>query len=180
MSHYFPPKPVVDNKKTKWEFKCRYCACVRRVPRTLQGPNIEFEDEKPRPRLQNLATHLTECSKKKEAERTGLLPETLEAGSELNLQASAKIMEEFLREGALNPAIEPTVEGFHRIFAAWILDESLPWTTGEAPTLRALFQYVKCRFPLPSDTTVRNKLDVIFQELHAKVVAELNVSCLQL
>ncbi|PPR07642.1 hypothetical protein CVT24_006550 [Panaeolus cyanescens] len=176
MPHYHTPIPVDDNGAMKWEFKCRYCGKTRRFRRTLDGLNINFDQEKPRPPLQNLATHLNECSKKKEAERNGVSQADLEGtgiGDGFNHAASAKMMEEFLKQGALNPAVEPTLDGFHKIFAAWILDESLPWTTGEAPTLRALFSYLKIRFPPPSDTTVRNQLDKIYHDLHGKIVEEL-------
>lgn len=85
-------------------------------------------------------------------------------------------MREYLREGELNPAVTATQTGFYRLFAAWILDESLPWTTGEAPTLQILFKYLKVNFILPTDTTVRNHLVKIFAELHGKVVREFSVS----
>lgn len=84
-------------------------------------------------------------------------------------------MEQYLAEGALNPQVIPTQKGFLRLFAAWILDESLPWTTGEAPTLAALFQYLRITYQLPSDTTIRNQLALIFSELHGKVVKEFAV-----
>ncbi|KAF9032729.1 hypothetical protein BJ165DRAFT_1357695, partial [Panaeolus papilionaceus] len=79
-------------------------------------------------------------------------------------------MNRFLEEGKLNPAIEPTQKGFLRIFAAWILDDDLPWTQGESPMLANLFKYLKVQFALPSDTTVRNQLAKIFAELHNKCV----------
>ena len=82
----------------------------------------------------------------------------------------------YLKEGKLNPAQVPTQKGFLRLFAAWILDESLPWTTGEVPTLRLLFKYLKVSYALPSDTTVRNQLAHIFAELHKKVVTEFTVN----
>lgn len=85
-------------------------------------------------------------------------------------------MEGFLKEGELNPQIIPTQRGFLRLFAAWILDQDLPFTTGEAPSLANLFRYLKVSFVLPSDTTVRNTLAHIFSELHGKVVRELTVS----
>ncbi|KAI9453729.1 hypothetical protein F5148DRAFT_956725, partial [Russula earlei] len=62
-------------------------------------------------------------------------------------------------------------KGFLCIFSAWIFDESLPWTTGEAPTLQMLFKYLKITYQLPSDTTVCNQLVYIFEELHGKVIA---------
>lgn len=85
-------------------------------------------------------------------------------------------MEAYLKEGVLNPAVVPTQKGFLRLFGAWILDEDLPFTTGEAPSLDRLFRYMKVNFVLPSDTTVRNVLAEIFAELHGKVVRELAVS----
>ncbi|KAF8228391.1 hypothetical protein L208DRAFT_1291743 [Tricholoma matsutake] len=63
-------------------------------------------------------------------------------------------METFLKEGELNLEIVATYSGFLHIFAAWIIDESLPWMTGEAPTLQMLFKYLKITYQLPSDTTV--------------------------
>jgi len=88
----------------------------------------------------------------------------------LNLKKSAELMREYLRDGELNPAVTAIQTGFYRLFAAWILDESLPWTTGEAPTLQILFKYLKVNFVLPTDTTVRNHLAKIFAKLHGKVV----------
>ncbi|KAJ7056278.1 hypothetical protein C8F01DRAFT_926137, partial [Mycena amicta] len=66
-------------------------------------------------------------------------------------------------------------KGFLRLFSAWIIDEGLAWTTGESLTLAMLFKYLKIKFVLPSDTTVRNQLAYIFAELHGKIVRELNV-----
>jgi hypothetical protein len=93
----------------------------------------------------------------------------------MKLKQSVYMMEAYLKEGELNPEIVSTYKGFLRIFAAWIFDESLPWTTGEAPTLQMLFKYLKVTYPLPSDTTVRNQLAQIFAELHGKIVLEFSV-----
>ena len=84
-------------------------------------------------------------------------------------------MASYLKAGELNPAHEPMQKGFLWLFSAWILDESLPWTTGEAPALHLLFKYLKIQFQLPSDTTVCNQLAHIFAELHRKVVEEFTV-----
>jgi hypothetical protein len=84
-------------------------------------------------------------------------------------------MNQYLKAGELNPEVIPTQKGFLRLFSAWILDESLPWTMGEAPSLHLLFKYLKIRFQLPSDTTVRNQLARIFLELHGKLVREFAV-----
>jgi len=85
-------------------------------------------------------------------------------------------MREYLRDGELNPAITTTQTWFYHLFAAWILDESLPWTAGEAPTLQMLFKYLKVNFILSTDTTVWNHPAKIFVELHGKVVREFSVS----
>jgi hypothetical protein len=97
---------------------------------------------------------------------------------QINLKQSIKIMEVYLKEGELNPKIVAMYKGFLHIFSAWIFDESLPWTTGEAPTLKMLFKYLRIMYPLPSDTTVRNQLVGIFEELHRKVICEFVVRIL--
>jgi hypothetical protein len=93
-----------------------------------------------------------------------------------NTDASRKIMDDFLKEGKLNPAIEPTQDGFNRIVSAWIIEDHHAWTTAESPGIRRVFDYLKCKFILPSDTTVHNWLGRIFIELHGRVVEELTVS----
>ena len=111
-----------------------------------------FDDEPILPKLNNLATHYNECKKKDNSMNVDADKEPLSA--QMNLKRSAELMAEYLKAGDLNPAVIPTQAGFLRLFSAWILDESLPWTTGEAPALHALFQYLKVKFILPTDTTV--------------------------
>ena len=94
----------------------------------------------------------------------------------LNLKKSADLMRAYLKDGELNPAVNPTQMGFYHLFTAWILDESLPWTTGEALSLKLLFQYLKVEFTLLTDTTVCNQLGRIFAELHGKVMHDFTVS----
>ena len=141
--------------------------------RTIDGKNITFDDEPVLPKLNNLATHVTECKKTK-----GHAPEdmTPPISEQLNLKRSADLMAEYLKKGELNPAVAATQSGFLQLFAAWILDESLPWMTGEALSLQLLFKYLKINFALPTDTTVHNHLAKIFAELHGKVVREFSVS----
>jgi len=142
--------------------------------RTIDGKNITFDDEPVLPKLNNLATHITQCKKTK-----GHVPEDTTRppiSEQFNLKQSAALMAQYLKKGELNPAVTATQSGFLRLFSAWILDESLPWTTGEAPSLQLLFKYLKINFSLPSDTTVRNQLAKIFAELHGKVVREFSVS----
>jgi hypothetical protein len=86
------------------------------------------------------------------------------------------MMEAYLKEGELNPEVIATYRGFLCIFSAWIIDESLPWTAGEALTLQMLLKYLKITYWLPSDMTVCNQLVHIFEELHGKVVCEFSVS----
>ena len=133
---------------------------------------MTFDNEPILPKLNNLASHVNECKKKVADE-----PEPEAKPSEhMNLKHSADMMNEYLKASELNPEIIATQKGFLRLFSAWILDESLPWTTGEAPSLALLFKYLKVKFMLPSDTTVRNQLAHIFAELHGKVVREFMVS----
>jgi hypothetical protein len=84
-------------------------------------------------------------------------------------------MAAYIEEGKLNPAHHPTKKGFLRHFAAWILEDDLPFTTGETPGIRRLFQYLQVTYSLPSDTAVRNQLAKIYVHLHGEVVKELAV-----
>jgi hypothetical protein len=144
---------------------------TRSFARTIDGADITFDKEPRLPKLHNLAGHVPECKGSKDNENDAPLSE-----AQMNLKKSAEIMEAYLKDGELNPAVVATYKGFLRIFSAWIFDESLPWTTGEAPTLQMLFKYLKITYPLPSDTTIRNQLAHIFKELHGKVVREFAVS----
>lgn len=132
----------------------------------MKGPQISFDDEPSLPKLNNLATHVTECKKRGEAETTVVT----EPSANLNLKRSADMMAAYLKRGELNPQVIPSQTGFLRLFAAFVLDESLPWTIGEAPSLHLLFKYLKISFTLPADSTVRNYLTKIYNELHGKVV----------
>ena len=123
------------------------------------------------PRLNNLAGHVGECKGAKDDKKK----DELTSEDKINIKQSVEIMEAYLKEGELNPAVVVTYRGFLRIFSAWIIDESLPWTAGEAPTLQMLFRYLKITYQLPSDTTVRNQLAHIFEELCGKVIREFAV-----
>jgi hypothetical protein len=123
------------------------------------------------PKLNNLAGHVPECKGVKDDKKV----EEPTSEEQINVKCSAELMEAYLKEGELNPAVVATYKVFLRIFSAWIFDESLPWTMGEASTLQMLFRYLKITYQLPSDTTVRNQLAHIFEELHGKVVREFAV-----
>ncbi|KAF8806991.1 hypothetical protein BYT27DRAFT_6615777 [Phlegmacium glaucopus] len=169
MQHFHEPTATVERSGQKrWEFRCRFCTCTRTFPRTVDGMDITFDMEPKLPKLQNLAGHVTDCKGAK-TDKTKTRDEPT-SEEHINLKRSAEMMEAYLKEGELNPAVVATYKGFLCIFSAWIFDESLPWTTGEAPTLQMLFKYLKVTYQLPSDTTVRNQLAHIFEELHGKVV----------
>lgn len=140
---------------------------------------MTFAQEGTLAKLSNLATHAKDCSSKiaqiraassslSEAKKSTLV-------ESVNHKRSIDIMAEFLREGELNPQIVPTRKGFLRVFSAWVIDESLPWTTGESPMLQALFKYLKIQYNPPSDTTVRAQLRSIFLELKEKIIFEFAV-----
>ncbi|KAI0284497.1 hypothetical protein BC826DRAFT_1125437, partial [Russula brevipes] len=173
LQHFHDPVPVVDKtRRERWEFKCKYCRCsVRSFPRTVDASQ-SFEDEPILPKLNNLASHITECKK---SNGPGNPPSDMSPTPQWNIKRSAELMGQYLKAGELNPEVIPTQKGFLRLFSAWILDESLPWTMGEAPSLHLLFKYLKIRFQLPSDTTVRNQLARIFLELHGKLRIECEI-----
>ncbi|KAJ3723882.1 hypothetical protein C8R42DRAFT_559655, partial [Lentinula raphanica] len=61
-------------------------------------------------------------------------------------------------------------KGFYQMFSAWVFEEGLPFTTGESPALRRLFEYLHVAFTPPTDTTVRRTLNTITQTLQQKSV----------
>ncbi|KAE9391853.1 hypothetical protein BT96DRAFT_945069 [Gymnopus androsaceus JB14] len=159
-----------DKKKGFWwEFKCRFCPCVER---TVTGPHASFDDKPKLPKMNNLATHANECKGKPKCSQAASNDKDEESTTAecLNLKDSAKLMKNYLKDRELNPEAITTAKGFPRLFAAWILDEDLPWTTGEALSCGLLFKYLKIRYALPSDTSVHNQLAKVFTEMHAKVV----------
>ncbi|KAF7364657.1 Eukaryotic translation initiation factor 3 [Mycena venus] len=145
--HYRPPVATTITGGKRWEFRCKHCDKTISVNRTV-GRNDSFDDEEKSPRLGNLATHLRTVHDGPDTAIPGAEPDSDLRGIS---PASAKIMEEFLREGKLNPAVRPTQKGFYAVFAAWILEDDLPFTP--------------CKFLLPSDTTVRNQLAKIYCEM---------------
>ncbi len=102
--------------------------------------HITFDDEVKIPVLNNLATYVNTC--KKRVTSGNPKEEGPSTADHINLKKSAEIMAAYLRDRELNPQILPTQKGFLQIFSTWILDESLPLTTGEAPTLKMLFKYL--------------------------------------
>lgn len=153
---------------------------VRTVDRTVKSTK-SFDDEKRLPKLHNITGHASQCKERKkhdarEQAKAAANPNPeVPLSEQMNLRESSAMMADWLKGGELNPEVAVTQKGFLRMFSAWILDESLPWTTGEAPTLRMLFHYLGCQYQLPSDTTVCNQLAKLFIELHGKVVREFAV-----
>jgi hypothetical protein len=142
---------------------CRSVTFKRKVDKTQL-----FGDEKPAPALGNLATHY------KDHHQGVPVPADVPSGESRGISAtSAKIMADFLVDGKLNPAINSSQKNFYKIFAAWIIEDDLPFTTGETPGIQRLFAFLRARFLLPSDTTVRNTLVQIFSEMYDLVKSEL-------
>ncbi|RXW11685.1 hypothetical protein EST38_g14171 [Candolleomyces aberdarensis] len=173
MQHFKTPVAVKDSKMNAIDIET--IISIRRFARTLKGEDANFQNEPRIPHgFNNLSAHVKKCTGLKEKlarEEEAALND--DQAPEFNYKQTSDIMSKFLLEGKLNPSIAPTQTGFRRIFAAWILDDDLPWTTGESPMLANLFKYLKINYKLPSDTAVRNELCRIFAELHGKIVEEL-------
>ncbi|KAF5378354.1 hypothetical protein D9615_002986 [Tricholomella constricta] len=160
--HFEDPVPSVRNGDRRWLFRCKHCSSSFTFPRTV-AKGKAFTDEPKQPPLGNLATHV------KGSHPNVAVPKTITdiPGASRGISAaSLKIMGEFLKEGVLNPELVRTQGGFHKVFAAWILEDDLPFTTGETPGIHRLFLYMESRFLLPTDTTVRNTLAKLFAELY--------------
>jgi hypothetical protein len=129
--------------------------------------------------MNNLAGHLGRCDafqafKEKKLSGDGDGGDDGIAWHKLDERMS-KFLRDWLDRAKDNPEVRATQKGFLRIFVAWILEENLPWTTGEAPMLAALFRYIEAKYKLPSDTTVRNELKALYTELFNKLVLEISV-----
>ncbi|KAF5342711.1 hypothetical protein D9758_015876 [Tetrapyrgos nigripes] len=174
LKHFKPAILVTEpgKKGKRWSFRCRYCTATRSLQ--ASGNAERFEDKKPRPTITNLTSHLKQHSEKL-ASAAADTPDTVErpprelSGS----SASAKLLNAYLQEGRLNPALEPTYKGFLQHFTAWIIEDDLPFTTGESSGLQRVFSYLKIQYKLPTNTTVRKVLDQITEELRGNVIKEL-------
>lgn len=69
-------------------------------------------------------------------------PETVKGELHGISAVSTKIMENFLKDGAINPALNQTQKGFYSVFASWILEDNLLFTTGETSGIKRLFKYL--------------------------------------
>jgi hypothetical protein len=90
-----------------------------------------FDDEPTQPPLRNLATHL----KTKHSNIDLKSPPPAAVKGELcgisAASAKIKFKKNFLKDGAINPALNRTQKGFYSVFASWILEDNLPFTTGD-------------------------------------------------
>ncbi|KAJ7898191.1 hypothetical protein B0H14DRAFT_240027, partial [Mycena olivaceomarginata] len=166
--HYWPPVATTKTGGNKrWSFTCRHCKIAVTFKRTV-GKTQLFGDQNPAPNLGNLSTHLKQ-------HHDGVpVPSDVRPGETRGMSASsAKIMADFLVDGKLNPAINSTQGNFYKIFAAWIIEDDLAFTTGETPGIERLFAFMRARFLLPSDTTVRNTLASMFGEMYEVVKSDL-------
>ncbi|KAJ7451915.1 hypothetical protein FB451DRAFT_949167, partial [Mycena latifolia] len=62
---------------------------------------------------------------------------------------------------------------FLKIFAAWIIEDDLAFSTGETEGIQRLFHFLRTRYLLPSDTTVRNTLAQMYIDMYDLLKAEL-------
>ncbi|KLO17810.1 hypothetical protein SCHPADRAFT_812869, partial [Schizopora paradoxa] len=66
--------------------------------------------------------------------------------------------------------------GFVRLATAWVVKEDLPFTAPESDLLALMFRYSGSKFKLPSDTTIRNTLTKLHDDLHGELIAYSNDS----
>ncbi|KAJ7794567.1 hypothetical protein B0H14DRAFT_2164867, partial [Mycena olivaceomarginata] len=55
---------------------------------------------------------------------------------------------------------------FLEVFAAWLLEDNLPFTTGETGGIHPLFRFMDVRYNLPCDTTMCNTLARMFANMY--------------
>ena len=128
------------------------------MPKSAKAKN--FEDERPRPHIGNLASHIK--SKHPVQYETGqaLMNANLEAGLEAETISvpytggySASSVAKFAEYIANADKSVRDQKGFYMVFAAWVVEADLPWTTGETPGIKHVFDYLGSKFALLTDTT---------------------------
>ncbi|KAJ6624233.1 hypothetical protein B0H10DRAFT_1712402, partial [Mycena sp. CBHHK59/15] len=67
-------------------------------------------------------------------------------------------------------------KGFNKVFAAWIIEDDHPFTTGETGGINHLFKYMQSRFQLLMDTTVCNTLANIYAEMFETLKTKLKIA----
>ncbi|KAJ7707181.1 hypothetical protein B0H16DRAFT_1242259, partial [Mycena metata] len=146
--HFHRPVATTNNGEPRWSVQCRHTGCKTSLSflRTV-GRERTFADESTAPKLGNLATHVRQ-------NHQGVPPPADAPGqTRIPSASSARIMGEFLQAGELNPVINSTQSNFLNIFAAWIVEDDLAFTTGETEGIKRLFAFMQSRYLLPSDTT---------------------------
>jgi hypothetical protein len=147
--------------------------------RNLPRKAATWAGESPKPKLGNLITHHTT------AHPSWSLDGDEEEGKESSTpiepkhgvsQKQVDLMTQWLKDVGIDCDAMPSRKNFLYHFAAWLLEEDLPWTTGEAPSLKRLFKWLQIKYELPSDTTVRNVVAELYALLHGEVVKALAVS----
>jgi hypothetical protein len=155
---------------------------VLQLNRSKKG--IKFEDEKPKPHIGNLTAHIR--TKHNDQYEKGLAMQSAgrELGGVFNLEsgtipydggyndASRRSFGDYIAE---HGKVVRDQEGFYLSFAAFVVEDDLPWTTGEKPGIKRIFGYLHSPWALPSDTTVRKHVSRLYDSLHAYVVRELTV-----
>ncbi|KAJ7809818.1 hypothetical protein B0H13DRAFT_1550389, partial [Mycena leptocephala] len=63
-------------------------------------------------------------------------------------------------------------KNFLKVVAAWIIEDDLPFTTGETPGIKRLFAFLQTHYILPSDTTVRNTLATMYVDIPGRQVED--------
>ncbi|EIW86305.1 hypothetical protein CONPUDRAFT_68854 [Coniophora puteana RWD-64-598 SS2] len=180
MQFWTGPKAISSAKEGKqWEFKCKLCTVglgrVHTIPCMTDSTNYN-EEEKHAP-LGNLATHLKhkhECEVGHQHKRTHDTGNNSDGEGEMHNAILAKMLE----QGCLNPLHSLSQQGFNQYFAAYILESHHPFTTGKIASLCILFEYIKCCFTLPTDTT--HLISITMDNASAnKVIAEVVCNLLQ-
>ncbi|KAJ7019085.1 hypothetical protein C8F04DRAFT_976168, partial [Mycena alexandri] len=167
-AHFRLPIATKEKGEKRWVFQCRHAGCKTRLGfRRTVGSDKMFADESPAPKLGNLATHVKQF-------HFGVPPPADAPGQTRNPSASAaRLMGDWLEEGKLNPIINTTQSNFLKVFAAWIIEDDLAFTTGETDGIQRLFTFMQTRYLLPSDTTVRNTLSKMYIDMYNLVKSEL-------
>ncbi|KAJ6583199.1 hypothetical protein B0H10DRAFT_1962286 [Mycena sp. CBHHK59/15] len=145
--HFHLPAPVTSNQGKRWEFRCHHCTKSYTFKRTLDKSST-FDAEKLHPHIGNLGKHIHE-KHAKNTEIPGAVPRTTPEVS----VASAKIMEGYLLEGKLNPAVNPTQKGFNKLPTDTTVRNTLANIYAEMfETLKTELKNVKSKIAGSTDT----------------------------
>ncbi|KAI0310424.1 hypothetical protein OF83DRAFT_1070552, partial [Amylostereum chailletii] len=161
LQHWHTPKAEKDKGEKKWVFQYRNLSGLpRRVRHVARTADMDdYAKETKRARLGNLSMHMKEKHEEKvkemAEEKANKEGETADDddNTEKEMARQCALIRKFVEQGILNPAREPSQAGFNRVFAAWLLDNSHMFTSGEVPSLQYLFKYIRCELSLPSDKT---------------------------